>query len=47
MTIDELEKKVMDGTATEEEINSFFDGEERFLNAISVLEDNHFNMIGM
>jgi len=47
MTIDELEKKVIDGTATEEEINNFFDREERFLNAISVLEDNHFNMIGM
>ena len=47
MTINELEKKVMDGTATEDEINNFFDREERFLNAISVLEDNHFNMIGM
>ena len=47
MTIDELEKKVMNGTATKEEINSFFDREERFLNAISVLEEDHFNMIGM
>ena len=47
MTIDELEKKVMDGTATEEEINSFFDREEEFLNAISVLEEDHFNMIGV
>ena len=47
MTIDELERKVMNGTATKEEINSFFDREEEFLNAISVLEDNHFNMIGM